>query len=295
MGRAPARGADLCHRARRPHVGRRTDRAPSRAQRSVVGPVRRRRAARAYVGLACAGAIAIRPSACPFMGRQQAGRPGSVHAGPVVGLARRQRVEASRVGMGSGRAGLVGCPWGFRTERAPGQRAVMERTGRAGMGCAQDPGARRSGRAIVVGPIGCTTAAAGTAATGGAAVCTAATGCTAATSAAGAATLRRCSGVVAARRVSCPAEVPRASHGGTSRRDGLATGRGSGAGPSAVAVARGGPTRSACPAGPAGARCGRHDNRAGRSRSGRRCRRPRRHCPDACVATTTADSATSPA
>jgi len=239
MGCAPARGAELPHCARRPHVGRRTDRAPSRAQRSVVGPHRRRRAARAYVGLACAGAIAIRPATCPFMGRQQTVRPGRVHAGPVMGLA-RQRVEASRVGLGRARAGVVGCPRGFRTERAPGRGAVMERAGRAGMGCSQDSGARRSGRAIVVGPIGCAGAADGTAATG----------CTAAASAAAcaAAASRPCSSVVAARRVCCPAEVPRASDGG------LAAGPGSSPGPSPVAVARGGgPTRNACAAGPAGA------------------------------------------
>ncbi len=280
---APARGAELPHRSGRPHVGRRTDRAPRRAERSIVGPVRCRGAARADVGLAGSGAIPVRAAARTLLGRQQTGHPGSVHAGPVVGLA-RNRLQAAgfRVGRRAC-AGFVGCPRRFRPERSPGRSAVLERAGRARMGYSQDPGAGRPGRAIVVGPVG----RAG------------ATACTAAPDGANAATAGGpCSRLVAARRVSRPAEVPRASHGGIARRGGLATGRSSGAGPSALAVARGdGPTRNAVPSGPVGARRGRHDNRAGRcrrSRCSRSGRCARRHRPHARMAATTAGGASGP-
>jgi hypothetical protein len=294
MGCAAARGADLPHSSRRSHVGRRTDRAPSRAQRSFVGPVRRLRSARADVGLARACAIAFRSAARPFVGRQQTGSPGSVHAGPFVGLARK-RVQAA--GFRVGRRvcpRLLGRPRRSGAERSPGRGAVVERTGRARMGCSQDPGASRPGRAIVVGPIGRAGAAGCTGATpaAGANAATPAAGANAATPATA---TGRCSRVVAARRVACPAAVPRATRGGIARRRGLAAGRGSGTGPSAVAVARGdGPTPNARPSGTVGARCGRHDHRAGRGSRSRRGRCPRRHRSHARMAATTAGGASGP-
>lgn|GEM_PF-4807321 len=210
MGCVPTVGADLAHCSRPLHVGGRTDRAPSGAQRPVVGPFWRCRSTRSNLGVARARAIHFCATARSVLGRQQAGNPGGFDAGTVMGFARKRR-QAARLGLGRARAGLLGRSRGIGAERSSVRGALLERARRPGMGCHQDPGARRPGRTIVVGAIGragatsCAAAAAG------------AHGSDAATAAG------RCSSVVASSRVSGSADVPRASsHGRVARRGGLA-------------------------------------------------------------------------
>jgi hypothetical protein len=282
MGCASTDGADLAHSSGRPDMGRRADRASGSAERPFMGPVGRRCAAGSDLGLARTRAIHVRAASRAFMGRQQTGHPSGVDSGTVLGFARK-RLQATRFGLGRACAGLVGCPWDIGAERSPGRGAILERAGRACLGYPQDPGARRACRTVVVGAIGRAGAANRTAAAA------------AGTNGANAATAAgRRSSMVAAGRVSSPADVPRASDGGVARHCGLAAGRGSGAGPPAVGVACGdGPTTSAGAAPSADARCGRNDNRPRRSRG--RGRRPRRHRPHACMAATPSGRASGPA
>jgi hypothetical protein len=210
MGCAPTGGADLAHCSRPLHVGSRTDRAPGGAQRPVVGPFGRWRPTRSDLGVARARAIHFCATACPVMGRQQAGNPGGFDAGTVMGFARK-RLQAARFRLGRACAGVLGRRRGIGAERSSVRGAVLERARRPGMGCHQDPGARRPGRTIVVGAIG-------------------RAGATSRTAAAGAhgsnpATAARCSSVVASGRVSGSADVPRAcSHGRVAGHGALAAG-----------------------------------------------------------------------
>jgi hypothetical protein len=239
LGCAPDGGAGLADLSRRPHLGRRTDRAPRRAERAVVGPARRSRAAGSDLGFSCGRAIAVRPTARAILGREQAGRPGGVDARALVGLAGK-RLQTAWLGLGRRAcAGLLGRPGGCGAWRSAGSSPVVERARRAGMGCSQNPGARRARLAVVVCPV------IGTAAAG-----------PNGTRAAAAAGPR--SGMVAAGRVSGPAQVPgTTSNGHLARHRGIAAGRRSGAGPSAMGVARGhGPTAGARAAPAADARRG---------------------------------------
>jgi hypothetical protein len=203
MGRATGSGADLAHRSRRPNLGRRADRASGGTQRPVMGPVGRRGSAGPDLGLARARAIPVSAAARAVMGRQQTGHPGRVNTGAVVGFP-WQRLQATRLRLGRARACFVGCPWDVGAERSTGRGALLERTGRARVGCHEDPGARRACDTVVVGPIGGTGAAGRTTTAGP-------NGAHAATAPGGG------SSVVAPGRVSGSAAVPRASDGRLAR------------------------------------------------------------------------------
>ena len=164
-----ARGAD---HARRADMGRRTASSATGARSgSVVGTIGPRRPARTDMGFAGTRAILLGAAAGPFLGgpaaartpartriratraswRRAGARVGKSACGSLLGRTRGYVRAGGRAGSRMGSTGpILGCTC-IRVRRSARGWSVVERARRPCVGCAQERGARRAGRPVVVG------------------------------------------------------------------------------------------------------------------------------------------------